>query len=59
MSIETGSFAEACYDTNTIQELKDSLKGPADKTDCKTWGISAGEWRRQINIALEELKSDE
>ena len=51
--IENGSFAEACFDQNSIAELEDALAFvAADATDCNTWGISPGEWRRQITLAL-------
>ena len=47
-------FAEACYDDNTITELATALQQPvADNTDCKTWGISAEEWRDAITQALD------
>lgn len=57
--IENGSFAEACYDSNTIKELIDALaQRGADKTDCKTWGITPTEWRSEIRIGLLNLIAD-
>lgn len=53
--IESGSFAAACYDMNTIRELQDALQGDADETDMKNWGIGADEWREQIELALRAL----
>ena len=58
MTIESNTFAEACYDMNTIEELEDALKGAADETDMKTWGITADEWRDQIELALAEKRAD-
>jgi len=57
-SIETGSFAEACYDMNSIEELQEVLQGGADETDMETWGIDANEWKEQIELALNAKLED-
>ena len=54
--IKENTFAAACYDQNSIDELKSALAGDVDVTDCKTWGISAIEWRSEIKLALSELE---
>lgn len=56
--IQPGSFAEACYDSNSISELQQALRGAPDKTDMKAWGLSESEWRRQIKIALDNKIAD-
>lgn len=58
MSIRSNTFAEACYNTNSIAELEAALAGPADQTDCDTWGLTKAEWREQIKIALEAKRAD-
>ena len=46
-------FAEACYDQNSIVELREALAMPeADATDCEVWEITADEWRAAIEEAL-------
>ena len=45
-------FAEACYDQNSTDELIESLKLGADKTDCKTWGIDDDQWQEAVKTAL-------
>ena len=57
--IKSGTFAEACYDMNSISELKEMLNQEADSSDLKTWGITAEEWGANITFAIEELESDE
>ena len=56
MNIQSNSFAAACYDMNSIDELTSALDayapGEADKTDCATWSITPTEWREQIEAAL-------
>lgn len=59
MTIESNTFAEACYHMNSIDELEEALKNDADETDMKTWGISADEWREQIDLALAEKRADD
>ena len=51
LQIEDNSFASECYNSNTIEELELDTT-VADETDCKTWGITAHEWREQIQLAL-------
>jgi len=47
-------FAEACFDTNSVQELIEALlEQSADKEDCKQWGITPIQWRESIKRALE------
>lgn len=48
-------FAAACYDQNSLDELREALAQPeADATDCETWGLNADEWRAAIRTALAE-----
>ena len=50
-------FAAACYDMNSIEELEAALINP-DKADMREWGLTKSEYKEQIIIAIEELKSD-
>ena len=52
IKIEDGSFAEACYNTNSLEELKGATIENADKTDMKAWGLTPEEWVEQVNLAL-------
>ena len=56
--IPDNTFAAACYDGNTIEDLEDALVGDADETDMKAWDINSTQWREQIQLALTELKTD-
>ena len=56
--MKKNTFAEACYDMNSIDELIDALKQEPDESDMKTWGLSADEWRENIEIALKEKIQD-
>jgi len=55
--IISGSFSEACCNGNSIRELEDCLQRPADKIDMKEWGLTANEWKEQIEMAIKYLKS--
>ena len=51
-AIKSGSFAEACYDQNSIDELKIALSEEPDETDMQTWNITPTEYYEQIALAL-------
>ncbi len=54
--IESNTFSAACYDQNSIEELRAALKQrAADKTDCNTWKITPTQWRAEIQTALDAL----
>ncbi len=56
--VASGTFAEACYDQNSVTELTEALRGPADREDMRQWGLSACEWREQIELALAAKLAD-
>lgn len=58
MSIQENTFAEACYNQNSIEELEAALQGQANAADMKEWDLTEEQWREQISIALQELKED-
>jgi len=52
-------FAEACYDQNTVDELREALRQrSADKYDCGAWCITPTQWRAAIQSALEAKLRD-
>ena len=56
---QTKAFAEACYDTNSIEELSmPHAVEDADEADMKTWGITAEEWSLAIEAARQEMLTD-
>ncbi len=57
--IADNTFAAACYDNNSIEEIRAALAHPkADATDCEEWGITPTEWREQLQQALEAKLAD-
>ena len=54
--IQDNTFAEACYNQNTIAGLQGVVI--ADKADMKVWGLTESEYFKQIQIALENLITD-
>ena len=58
-SIKDNTFAAACYDSNSIEEIRAALaQSKADATDCREWGITPAEWREQLQQALEAKLAD-
>lgn len=51
-TVDLDGFSEACYNDNSIDELRDALSRSADKTDCENWRISPTQWRGSIERAL-------
>lgn len=51
--IESGTFAEECYDVNSVEELLDALLfKKADRDELKRKHLTASEWREQIAQAI-------
>lgn len=50
------AFAEACYDTNTLAELRDATE--PDAGDLETWTITEDQWREAVAAALAEIEGD-
>lgn len=55
--ILSGSFAEACFDQNSIDELAAAIESP-DQTDMETWGLTEAEYMENIELALAHLIAD-
>jgi len=51
-------FAEACFNQNSLHELKFSLKGAADETDLLIWNLTEEEWRQALKIAVIAMERD-
>ena len=56
MKNNKSTFAEACYNMNSIAELENALQKNADQSDMKTWKLTENEWREQIILAIKMLK---
>lgn len=56
--ITENTFAEACYNDNSIYELEQALIDGADEIDMKAWKLTETEWTEQIQLALNVLKSE-
>ena len=56
--IQENTFAEACFNMNSISELETALKNDADTTDMQQWNISESEYFAQIKLALTALNEN-
>jgi len=50
--IQAGTFAEACFNNNTVAELQAASAAGPDAADMEAWNITAQEWRDAIAQAL-------
>ena len=51
-SITNNTFAAACYDMNSVSDLKAALANGPDATDMKAWNLTSAEWTAQIELAI-------
>ncbi|MDD9301730.1 MAG: hypothetical protein HUK40_05015 [Desulfobacter sp.] len=45
------SFAAFCYDNRDGVWLKAAFNRDADPEDCRKWGLSASDWRTNVEMA--------
>jgi len=46
------SFAAWCYDHLSLREARSAFQRDADPDDCRKWGLSPLEWKRQVEMAI-------
>lgn len=53
----TRDFAEACFDMNSIEDLKEPFH-EGDKTDLETWGLTFEQFEEARQAALQDKLDD-
>ena len=53
------SFAAWCYDNLTLNEARSAFERDADADDCDRWGLTALEWKAQVEMAIIALSAAE
>ena len=53
------SFAAWCYDHLTLREARSAFQRDADPDECERWGLSALEWKSQVEMAVIALTAAE
>jgi len=46
------SFAAWCYDNLSLREARAAFERDADPDECRQWGLTALEWRAQVEMAV-------
>jgi len=46
------SFASWCYDHLSLDAARSAFERDADPGECEQWGLTALEWRAQVEMAL-------
>jgi hypothetical protein len=46
------SFAAWCYDNLSLKEARSAFERDADADECEQWGLSALEWKAQVEMAI-------
>ncbi|MCP4627389.1 MAG: hypothetical protein GY850_28335 [bacterium] len=53
------SFAAWCYDNLSLKEVRSAFERDADVDDCDLWGLTAMEWKAQVEMAIIALAATE
>jgi hypothetical protein len=53
------SFAAWCYDNMSLKEARSAFERDADAEDCDRWGLTALEWKAQVEMAIIALAAAE
>ncbi|CAB1080227.1 hypothetical protein JY97_07010 [Alkalispirochaeta odontotermitis] len=53
------SFAAWCYDNLSLREVRAAFERDADPDECELWGLTALEWRAQVEMAAIALAAVE
>ena len=53
------SFAAWCYDHLSFSEAKAAFDRDPDPDECEQWGLTALEWKTQIEMAIIALAANE
>jgi hypothetical protein len=53
------SFAAWCYDHLSLKELRSAFERDADTVECEQWGLTALEWKAQVEMAVIALAEAE
>jgi hypothetical protein len=53
------SFAAWCYDNLSLKEARSAFQRDAEADDCERWGLTALEWKAQVEMAIIALAASE
>jgi hypothetical protein len=53
------SFAAWCYDHLSLGEVRTAFERDADPDECDRWGLTALEWKAQVEMAMIALTAAE
>ena len=51
------SFASWCYDHLSLSEARSAFERDADPDECEQWGLTALEWKAQVEMAIIALSA--
>lgn len=57
--IADNTFAAACYNNNTADELESVLRADVDHADLEQWGLTESEYKNELKRAIQALKEDQ
>ncbi|MFB9869656.1 hypothetical protein [Vreelandella sulfidaeris] len=55
----TKDFAKHCYESSSIEKLRDASEGSADQAEMEHWELSEGQWEEAIAAALADHEANQ
>lgn len=57
--VKTKDFAKHCYESSSVDTLREASKGSADQSEMEHWGLTEGQWEEAIVAALADHEAKE
>lgn len=51
-NVKTKDFAKHCYESSSVEKLRDAAEGKADHAEMEHWELTEGQWEEAIAAAL-------
>ena len=57
--VNTKDFAKHCYESSSVDKLREASAGSADQSEMEHWGLTEGQWEEAIVAALADHEAKE
>ncbi|OJA04454.1 hypothetical protein QEN58_09020 [Halomonas alkaliantarctica] len=57
--VKTKDFAKHCYESSSVDKLREASEGSADQAEMEHWGLTEGQWEEAIVAALADHEAKE
>ena len=57
--VKTKDFVKHCYESSSVDKLREASAGSADQSEMEHWGLTEGQWEEAIVAALADHEAKE